>query len=303
MASTYHDGELAVQRQAGVEGMARRVGLSIKDTMALPAQAFVRERPFVVVASTDTHGRVWASLLVGTPGFMEPVDERTLRIDAAAIAGDPLVANLDTNSAVGLLLIDPATRRRMRVNGNALRQGNGTLLVTVQQAYANCPKYIQARDVMVVSKAASTTPVVHRSTQLTPTQQDWIASADTFFIATAHPARGADVSHRGGNPGFVHVLGSHTLLFPDYAGNTMFQTLGNIQANPYAGLLFVNWSNGSLLQLTGSATIVWDTDVAAQFVGSERAVRVELSAAIELTEASSLRSTTVDYSPFNPAEA
>jgi uncharacterized protein len=300
VAAVYHAGELAVQRRAGVETIAQRVGLSIKDAMPPAAQAFAREQPLAVVASMDEKNNVWASLLVGTSGFMEPLDERTLRINVKPFVGDPLAANLHTHSAVGLLLIDVATRRRMRLNGDAVRQDDGTLLVQAQQVYANCPKYIQARD-LSVNQAATTVPSVQHGTQLTPEQHAWIARADTFFIATAHPERGADASHRGGNGGFVRVADAQTLLFPDYAGNTMFQTLGNIQTNGRVGLLFVDYASGSLLQLTGSAEILWDAGEAALFAGAERVVRFVLTKAIELTGASSLRAAAVDYSPFNPA--
>ena len=299
MAGPYHAGELAVQRRAGVEAMAERVGMSIKDTMPPAAQAFVRELALAVVASTDDQGNLWASLLVGPPGFLEPLDPQTLDINAAPFTGDPLADNLLAHSAVGLLLIDVATRRRMRVNGVAEVQPNGHLRVRAQQVYANCPKYIQARTLVPTLARPIAAPVL-RTPVLTPDQQHLIAHADTFFIATAHPDGGADASHRGGNPGFVHV-DAGTLLFPDYAGNTMFQTLGNIQSNPHAGMLFVDLATGTLVHLTGTAEIVWDAAAAAAYAGAERAVRFVVTAVVELQGANPLRATAVEYSPFNPA--
>lgn len=299
MAANYHAGELAVQRRVGVAAMSQRVGLSIKNAMPPAAQAFVREQPLVVVASTDVEGNLWASLLVGPPGFMEAVDERTLSINASMFTGDPLADNLQAHGAVGLLLIDPATRQRMRLNGDGAMQPDGTLLVRAQQVYANCPKYIQTRD-LVVDPAPLGSPVVRRTPLLSPEQQQWVTRADTFFIATAHPEGGADASHRGGNAGFVHVVDSGTLLFPDYGGNTMFQTLGNLQANPYAGLLFIDFASGSLLQLSGTAEILWNPAEVAALGGAERVVRFVLTTAVELHCASPLRATAADYSQFNP---
>ena len=85
-------------------------------------------------------------------------------------------------------------------------------------------------------------------------------AADTFFVASAHPRRGTDVSHRGGDPGFVRMLDDHTLRVPDYAGNSMFNTLGNLHVNPRAGLLFVDFDRWRTLQLTGTATIRFDLE-------------------------------------------
>jgi predicted pyridoxine 5'-phosphate oxidase superfamily flavin-nucleotide-binding protein len=59
-----------------------------------------------------------------------------------------------------------------------------------------------------------------------------IRRADTFFAATAHASRGTDASHRRGNPGFAKVLDETTLRIPDYPGNSMFNTLGNLAVDP-----------------------------------------------------------------------
>jgi hypothetical protein len=98
-------------------------------------------------------------------------------------------------------------------------------------------------------------------------QRALIEEADTFFIATAHPERGADASHRGGPPGVVEVAADGaSLRVPDYSGNSMFQTLGNLEIDPHAGLLFLDWEGGTSLQLTGRARSVWgDEDRAVEF--------------------------------------
>jgi predicted pyridoxine 5'-phosphate oxidase superfamily flavin-nucleotide-binding protein len=122
-----------------------------------------------------------------------------------------------------------------------------------------------------------------------------------LFIASAHPHGGADVSHRGGNPGFVHVVDARTLLMPDYAGNTMFQTLGNLQVNPQAGLLLIDFASGATLQMAGTTRIVWDGQRVTEFAGAERLVEVTVAEVIEIADAHPFRSHTVEYSPFNPA--
>jgi hypothetical protein len=133
---------------------------------------------------------------------------------------------------------------------------------------------------------------------LTPAQRAWVASADTFFVATRSADGDADASHRGGGPGFVQVLGDTELRWPDYTGNAMLMTLGNLQQDPAAGLLFVDWDSGATLQLTGRATVEWDA--AGALPGAQRTVRFRLQRAVQIDHASPLAWSAPDYSRHNP---
>ena len=301
MTTSYHAGELSVQRQAGVEEQARRIGQGIKATIPPAAQAFLQQQPMVLVGSIDTGGQVWASLLMSTPGFLMPIDERTLRIAATPVVGDPLRANLHDQAEVGLLAIDLTNRRRMRLNGQVECLPDGSCAVHARQVYANCPKYIQARTLETIATGVRGPGRIRRSDRLSAEQQAWVARSDTVFIASAHPEGGADISHRGGNPGFVRVVDARTLLIPDYAGNTMFQTLGNLQVNPQAGLLVIDFARGATLQMAGTTRIIWDAERVAGFAGAERLVEVTVAEVLEIADAHPFRSHTVEYSPFNPA--
>ncbi|HEU0007536.1 MAG TPA: pyridoxamine 5'-phosphate oxidase family protein [Terriglobia bacterium] len=301
MASMYHTGELSVQERAGVREMAARIGRSIGYTIPPAARNFLGRQPIVVVGSVDAGQRVWASLLTGFPGFLRAVNEHTVRINARPAAGDPLGDNLAANSQVGLSAIEFATRRRMRLNGRAEVGTDGTITIHAQQVYSNCPKYIQSRIWKRRLPETNPTSVVRRQSNLAEEQQGWIREADTFFIASHHPEGGTDASHRGGHPGFVRVLNSHRLVWPDYAGNTMFQTLGNIAVNPRAGLLFVDFEKGRTLQLTGRARIIWDQERTAESPGAERLVEFDVDQAVEIAEAHPLEWRLVGYSPENPA--
>lgn len=300
MASIYHPGELAVQRRAGHRETADRAGKSIRTTIPAAAQEFLRSQPLAIIGMRDAGGRQWASLLTGHPGFIQAVDEQTVRIDARPVMGDPFAETLAAGGQVGLTVIDLATRRRMRLNGRADKQSNGTIYLHTQQVYANCPKYIQARRWERATGEPDEEAKPRRSRSLTERQRHWIREADTFFIASQHPDSGMDASHRGGNPGFVHVVNARRLVWPDYSGNRMFQTLGNIAIDPHVGLLFMDFEGGGTLQLTGKARIVWDRDHAAEFPGAERLVEFEIDEVVELTGASPLRWRLMEYSPFNP---
>ncbi len=113
MSAKHHPGEIEVQERAGVRQMAEGVGNSIHSTIPQAAREFLEEQLMAVVGSVDADRRVWASLLVGEPGFVRVLDERTVRIDATPLPGDPLEEVLQGAGAkVGVLAIDLPTRRR-----------------------------------------------------------------------------------------------------------------------------------------------------------------------------------------------
>ncbi len=300
MTAVFHEGELAVQAEAGVQAMAKRIGNGLHSTIPPLAQEFLQSQPMAVVGSVSQEGRVWASLLVGEPGFMEAVSDNIVRIKTPLVPGDPLNANLMATSEIGMIIIEPATRRRMRVNGRAEIQPDGSIWVQTDQVYSNCLKYIQAREVVAGTVEAGEGSTVSEASALAPAQQSWIEQADTFFISSFHPAGGADASHRGGYPGFVRVVGEKKLLFPDYSGNMMFQTLGNLWANPNSGLLFIDFERGGTLQLSGKARVLSLAESPLQFVGAERVVEFEIEGVVEIAHHNALRWNFLDYSRFNP---
>ena len=228
----YHEGELSVQRKAGVAAEAGRVGRIIGKTIPPVAADFIEAQSVVIASTIDGEGLVWATPLAGS---FRADDPRTLRIRTSS--------NLKLDDPrIGLLAIEFGTRRRIRINGRVTRAGDD-YIVTTDEVYSNCPKYIH--------------PQPARPDTSSP--ERWIATSDTFFIATANPNGGADVSHRGGEPGFVRSDGSR-ITFPDYPGNNMFNTLGNLETNPNCGLLFLDFAQGKMLQISGKGRIEWEPE-------------------------------------------
>lgn len=298
----FHPGEREVQARAGVEAMASRVGRSIQTEIPPVAAAFLEEQAALVVGSVTPDGSVWASLLAGVPGFIRVLDSRRVAVEGWLAQGDPAGETLVVGAEVGTMAIDLATRRRMRLNGVVRERTSGGFVLEARQVYSNCPKYIQARELR--ESAASPSPTgMRRSARLSAEQQVWIGRADTFFVATAHPEGGTDASHRGGGPGFVRVVDTGRLAWPDYAGNTMFQTLGNLAVNPRAGLLFLDFTGSRTLQVTGSARIDWNEERAREYPGAERLIDFEVREVVELEGCHSLRWELRSYSPFNPPAA
>ena len=272
MGGRYHAGELAVQERAGVRAMAARIANGIHRTVPERAADFLREQPFVLVGAEDAERRfVWATLLSGPPGFASVPSPDRVRLDASPRAGDPLEGALCPGRRLGVLAIDPATRRRMRVNGTVLPSADGTLEIGTEEVYSNCPRFITRRAPGRMPAGAG-----HRATRsgsaLPPDLTDLILRADTFFLASAHPERGADVSHRGGPPGFIRMTADGRLVVPDYRGNAMFNTLGNLATDPRAGLLFLDFGTGLSLHLAARGEIVWDADRIAEVEDAERLV-------------------------------
>jgi len=301
----YHAGERAVQARAGETAMADRVARGIGDAVPAVAAAFLQAQPFVVVAATAPDGHVWASLLAGPAGFASVPDERTVVLDALPRPGDPLAPALAAGApaAVGLLAIEPASRRRMRVNGTA-RVRDGRLVVETDEVFANCPKYIQRR---VPLDDGGAPPVgagaPREGDHLDAAQRAEVAAADTFFVATAVPGR-ADASHRGGSPGFVRVAGDgRSLSWPDYTGNGMFMTLGNLAVAPAAGLLFADFETGDVLQVSGTAAVDWSPERAAAFPGAHRVIDLAVERVVARPGASPVRLAFVEPSRFNPPAA
>jgi len=295
----FHEGERAVQARAGVEAESRRLGRGISSEIPHGAGDFLEAQRLAALAGVDETGHVWASLVMGDPGFITAPDSRTLRLAAGLPAADPLSEGMARDNAIGVLVLDPERRRRLRINGRVTTARADLIEIRTQEVFGNCPKYIQAR-APEGATAHSRAGTAHRGTALTGEHRRLIERADTFFLASIHAGAGADASHRGGQPGFVQVLDDRTLRVPDYPGNNMFQTLGNIEADPRVGLLFVDFDTGTTLQLSGRARILWKREEFAGLKGAERAVEVAIDAVVEIAGHGPLGWRFLAYSPFNP---
>lgn len=257
MARTFHDGERAVQREAGVEALAGRVACRTLDYMPSVAQDFAMAQRLAVVGFQDAEARLWASAIDGEPGFIRPLSATELLITVVPEAVDELLPTPGAPSwPIGLVLVDFVRRRRMRVNGEARWQSDG-IHVTTKEVYSNCGRHIRPRMwAGPVSDDRGEKYGGSWTTYLTLERQALIAQADTCFVATGHPDQGMDVSHKGGNPGFVVVENLVTLGIPDYDGNHLFNSLGNLRVDPRVGLLFWDFQTGLRLQVSGIGEIV-----------------------------------------------
>lgn len=293
--AVFHEGERAAQARAGahdnVEARARQY---VRPYMPSQHRDFYEQLPFLVMAARDNAGRPWVTLLAGAPGFVRATSDTGLRLDATLAPGNPLAGATREGADIGLLGIELDSRRRNRVNGTLRADADGALAFETAQSFGNCPQYITERR-WIPAALQPPEPETVPGTHLSREQARWIRGADTFFIGSGYRSRqdsaanGMDASHRGGPVGFVEVLNRRTLLFPDYSGNNHFNTIGNLIQDPRVALLFVDFEQGHLLHLTGTAQIDWDSPAVAQRAGAQRLVAVQIDAVAEQRNALPIR--------------
>lgn len=300
--SPWHAGERLLQASAGAAERMAVVGPKvIRDHLPEQHRDFYPLLPYLMLGVVDAQGVPWATMIEGAPGFAHSPDPHCLQIDSLPSNSDPVHAALHAGASVGLLGIDLNTRRRNRMNGRIGGLDHEGFSVDVVHTYGNCPKYIQLRPVDCIARKPSTT--VERLTGLDAAAQTLIRNADTFFVASyadVDGARSVDVSHRGGNTGFVRVEGN-VLTIPDFAGNLFFNTLGNLQLNPVAGLLFIDFESGDVLQVAGRTSLILDGPEVTSFEGAQRLWTVTVEQMVRRPAALALRWQFAQFSPHSLA--
>lgn len=330
--SPFHDGERAAQARVGLAEKLEPIGQRIiRPTMPDEHRELFEKLPYLVLGAVDAGGQPYATMIAGAGpdgddddddapgeggGFVRTPDDHTLQIGALPRRGDPVRAILEERrpgQPVGVLGIELATRRRNRANGEVLAVAEDGFTVGVRQSFGNCPKYIQVRRVAarLPRPAGALAPARVLSQDLPPPAAALVRNADTFFLATTTPlplrdaAAGADVSHRGGPPGFVAIerdddSGAAVLVIPDYSGNFLFNTLGNLALEPRCGLVFPDFQTGALLSLTGLAEVSWDDPRIASLPGAQRLLIVRVTSALWLPDALPWRFGAAEPSPYLP---
>ena len=287
-ASPFHAGEQAVQSIVGVRDKVERMGRNmIREEMPELHRQLFELLPMLVVGSISASGRLWASFLAGEPGFVSAPSSKLLHVKAKPLLGDPLAEQLAVGAPLGVLGIQLESRSRVRANGHISARDADSFTVEVEQSFGNCQQYIQAREPNFEPELVGNagTPS-NEGALLSARASALLTNTDTFFIASASAnaashsgGEGVDISHRGGRSGFVRVTqegGATRLTVPDFRGNFMFNTLGNLQANPRAGIVCADFATGDVLTITGSAKIIWQGSELAAFAGADRLLQFEV---------------------------
>jgi len=258
MQDPFHAGERAIQERVGERDLALLNGRLIASSIPAGARTFPEKQQYCAFGWAAPNGDLWATLLTGRAGFAVSDAAGSIVAFALEDAAEQLRDHPPFNAMrkgdnVGMLFIELATRRRLRINGAVAELAAARMTVNVREAYPNCPKYIQRRESS--PSAALLSRVKTRSgSALTEETRQWIRSADTFFVASGQPTGLVDCSHRGGKPGFTKLVNGD-LRIPDYPGNSLYQTFGNLLLNPHAGLVFIDFEDNRQLQLTGETRL------------------------------------------------
>ena len=302
----WHEGERAVQRRLGFAEHAEARGVNIRDFMPEQHRAFFAQLPFAVLGALDPVGNPWATVLTGEPGFLSSPNPNFLHIGAYPQDGDPAASGILPGARIGLLGIELSTRRRNRMNGRVIDIDISGFTVMVEQSFGNCPQYIQRRD--YGRRRRPSFPEAESLAFGDAWAMGLIAGADTAFVASSTPpgtdqsGGGVDVSHRGGRPGFIRAAEDGAFEIPDYRGNRFFNTLGNLLAYPRAGLVIVDFASGDVLQMTGTAEIVWDGSPGAA-PAAERLWRLKPVRMLRLRGAFPFEFGSPEFSPLLAATA
>jgi uncharacterized protein len=290
--SPFHPGELAVQERVGVKDKIDAQGRrAVRRYLTDQHREFFPLLPYAFVGSVDAQGRPWASMLMAEPGFLQAPDAHTLVVKARPLPGDPLNETLKPGAAIALIGVQLHTRRRNRAIGTVRDVNACGFTIAVQTTLGLCPQYIQGREpVFTRDPHVEIKRAVSRSTVLDATARSIIEKADTYFVASVGPrnedaiASGADISHRGGRPGFVRADDDATLTAPDFVGNFIFNTLGNLQIDNRAGLLFIDFETGDLLYIAARTELIWDGPEVRAFAGAQRLMRYRIEEVVRVTD-------------------
>ncbi|QWX85182.1 pyridoxamine 5'-phosphate oxidase family protein [Cellulophaga sp. HaHaR_3_176] len=304
MSNIFHKGQLAVQKIAGEEEIAKKRIPMVLNSLHTRSIPFIEHQILAFPGSEDTDGNIWLSVLIGERGFITIPSVQEIKFDISKITSsreDIFFTNIKTNPTVGLLFHEAARRARYRAWGTA-RQEENQLCFDIKLGYPSCPKHIQREVIETPEKVEAISSNYQNGTILGELENEWISNAHTFFIATQTKKGAIESSHRGGNPGFIEIQENGRMRVPDYLGNSMFSTLGNIYENPKAALLFVDYKKGETLQLSGTAELQFDQNSEADFYKSGETGRFwtfETKQWIRTINHHKVDTEFIDFSPFN----
>lgn len=306
MEEVFSQGELYVQQLAGEDKIAqKRIPMAINNQLNDFSAEYLEYQLLFNITSIDQDNRVWISMLSGKPNLIKVIDFSTISIDKTLITSpsdDVFYKNIRHNKNVGLLFLDWETRKRYRLNGR-IKEEKDNLIINIQETYGICHKYIQRRSFKYTNPNTPSIPSSLKGIEIMDIHKLLIENANTFFLGTCGLNKKVDASHKGGKPGFVKFINNNTIKIPDYSGNSMFNSLGNIHENPSSGLIFIDYKENKILQLTGRGEIKFNQTNKEDLVHSGNTGRFwlfKIDDWIWTENFNQINWDFIDYSPFNP---
>lgn len=234
------------------------------------AAEFLAQQRLFFIAVSNPGDIPWGTVVSGDPGFVRASDAGSIYVATLPVGSDPVLPLMVRDNLIGALAIEFESRRRMRANGRIETIGESSFVMTTEQVYSNCAKYITERAGPALAEAAG-----GMIEEVGPNDvAEAVTRADTVFLGTEAPGEGVDMSHRGGMPGFIRVMDGPgctvRIVVPDYQGNRYFNSFGNLEVNPLASLLIPDFSTGDTLHLGGVAVVDYDPEHAVTHPGAQR---------------------------------
>ena len=338
-AKVLHDGELRIHRALGVPPeVSARIPYWAATELDDDKGYFFESRYFVAFASVGPDGWPWATIFTREQTILRqqsPVRlltataADTLKLHAESSYYDPVSAILRSaprGTPWAVVGIDFEARDRVLAEGEirssrvigTTPEGRITLGVelAISSTTGNCPKYITSRRIdprpaaahSSVGKegASSVPPSSAQSGRLDVHARELICNSDTLFVATRYRSPSGSMrmhlNHRGGPRGFARVDPDGSLIsWPEYSGNRKYTSLGNIEADGVAGVVFVDWRTGDALHITGTAVVKIGDAAVATFPRSNVAVTMTAVKWVLIRGAISVTcGPAADPSPYNP---
>lgn len=324
----WHEGEDKMHRLTKVEKQENP-----NSPYLTPGASHMLQRALLLALGTvDEKGRPWATVWGGGTPLAQPVAESVIGIRTMVDnKTDPVVGLLfggkdhrevvkeqGAGRMISALTIDLEKRKRVKLYGRmiagalgrigpendqeaAISVGQAQLVVKIEQSLNNCPKYLNCKRIY---SALPEPKLISESLTLPQQALNLIAKADTLFISSCDHDKDMDMNIRGGPPGFVRVQsndGSGTVLvWPEYSGNNLYQTLGNLQSSPKAGLVFPDFETGDVVYVTGDTEVLVGKQASAILPRSNLAVRLSLTGARFVQRGLPFRGESLERSPYNP---
>ena len=188
------------------------------------------------------------------------------------------------------------------------RAGHAQLIIHIEQSLGNCPKYLNKKR---ITSHKPSPRLLSTASHLSQEAMNLVSKADVFFVSSAHAHEDMDTNHRGGPPGFIRVQQPadenepSTIVWPEYSGNNLYQTLGNLMATPRAGIAIPDFETGDVLYLTGDTEVLVGPAASKVIAKSKLAVQLRVKAARLVHDGLPFRGTPIDdglqgLSPYNP---
>ncbi|TQN69128.1 hypothetical protein CSHISOI_06335 [Colletotrichum shisoi] len=322
----FHAGELALHNLLKVPRQSNPTAAGLPPSYG----ARIAASPLLAFGTLDRHNRPWTTLWGGEAGGVaRPIAEDVLSVRSRVdVVDDPVLSALwdvdeepgegvkdgevvqpglrgDGGRLVAGLGIDLRTRDRVKFAGRlvagAVNGGEVQVAVKVEESLGNCPKYLNKKD--VEARASIEKGRVERGLPLDEGALGLVERADMVFLTSGHE-ESMDTNHRGGPRGFVRVarndVGGVEIVYPEFSGNRLYQTLGNLKVNPLIGIAIPDFETSDVLYLTGSASILFGRDAAAHLPHTKLAVKITVAAAVFVESGLPFVGTPLEASPYNP---